>query len=692
MFIRWKTAGRVAGFLLLALFLLTMGPSGAEAGPGAVTAIGSAQDLLAFAESVNGGESYAGRTVTLTADIDLAGQAFTPIGRPDKGMAHVFQGTFDGGGHAITGLAVTGGVGGSAGLFAELHNATVQNLSLEARVSANDPCAVGALTGWMVNGTVQNVLVNAQVTAADWSSPEDGCAAVGIIAGKATGRTVLDHVAARGSAAGAGAFRWAVYVGGIIGYIQGGGSIANCYTTAVVFCNDAGVYAGGFFGGAVDPPPVANSYAAAFVTGGRATSGAFAGYAQGGSAANVWYDKDLAGTLEAVGAPGGSPLGQALKGESTGIMQDSAFPSRLGGAFAQAGPDQNLGYPVFRYEAPAPEPSATPEPSPEPTATPKPSPEPTATPTPSPEPTSTPTPSPEPTATPEPSPEPTATPKPSPEPTSTPEPSPEPTSTPEPSPEPTSTPEPSPEPTSTPEPSPEPTATPKPSPEPTSTPEPSPEPTATPKPSPVSTATPKPSPVPTATPEPSPEPTATPKPSPEPTSTPEPSPEPTSTPKPSLEPTSTPEPSPEPTSTPEPSPEPTATPEPSPEPTSTPEPSPEPTATPALAAALTSAPDPTGVPSPTPEPSPTPGPSPTEEPVTPTPEPDPTPTPAPDPTGTPDAPTGGPAAQIVPVYPGSSQAGTPDVPRTGDDSGVMFWLAALALCAIGLAYATVKRQ
>ena len=418
MYTRWKKAGRLAGFLLLLVILLTLGPSGGDASPGAVETIGCVQDLLAFARSVNEGESYQGRTVTLTASLDMTGVRSEPIGRPEKGLACIFQGTFDGGGHAITGLAVTGGSQGSAGLFAELHNATVRDLSLDAAIAANGPGAVGALAGWMVNTTVRNVLVTAQVTAARWDMPEDGAAAVGVVAGKATGRTVMDHVAARGSAAGAGAFRWAVYVGGFIGYIQGGGSITNCYTTATAFCNDAGVYVGGFFGGAVSPPALSDSYAASFVTGSRATSGAFAGYCDGGSARNVWFDRELDPNLAGAASPAGCPLNDALQGETTQVMQDSVFPTRLGGAFTQAEPGQNRGYPVFRYDAPQPAPTETPEPTPEPSA------EPTATPEPSVEPTASPEPSAGPTASPEPSAGPTASPEPSAGPTASPGPSP----------------------------------------------------------------------------------------------------------------------------------------------------------------------------------------------------------------------------------------------------------------------------
>ncbi len=428
--IRWKTAGRRAGFLLAILHLVFLGPSDPGAVPGLVTRIGGPEDLAAFAESVNAGESYAGRTVTLTADISMAGVDFAPVGRPDRGPDHIFQGTFDGGGHAVTGLALTAGEGaGGVGLFSETYNATVRDLTLQVS-AANGPGAVGGLVGWMVNGTVKNVLMEAHVTAARLDAPEDGCAAAGIIAGKATGRTVMDRCAARGSVNGAGSFRWAVYVGGFIGYIQGGGDIANCYTTAGAYANDAGEYVGGFFGGAVSPPAVRDSYAAAYAIGSAATAGAFAGYCSGGAAPfNVWYDGELNGALPAVGSPADSPFGEALRSERTGPMQEAAFPSRLSAAFYPAGPGQNRGYPVLDFEAPAP-PPATPEPTAEPTATPEPTAEPTVTPEPTAEPTVTPEPTAEPTATPETTAEPTVTPGPTTEPTVTPEPTAEPTVTP----------------------------------------------------------------------------------------------------------------------------------------------------------------------------------------------------------------------------------------------------------------------
>lgn len=64
--------------------------------------IDSSSALIAFRDAVNSGNSYAGTTVTLTADIDLSGEVWVPIGTEET----PFAGTFDGNGKSITGLSI----------------------------------------------------------------------------------------------------------------------------------------------------------------------------------------------------------------------------------------------------------------------------------------------------------------------------------------------------------------------------------------------------------------------------------------------------------------------------------------------------------------------------------------------------------------------------------------------------------
>lgn len=76
--------------------------------------ISSYEDLASFRDKVNAGNEFEGLTVSLEADINLTGRAWTPIANyyrkylteeKGEGTAYAFKGTFDGNGHTITGLS-----------------------------------------------------------------------------------------------------------------------------------------------------------------------------------------------------------------------------------------------------------------------------------------------------------------------------------------------------------------------------------------------------------------------------------------------------------------------------------------------------------------------------------------------------------------------------------------------------------
>ena len=93
--------------------------------------IDSVKEFIAFANAVNAGKSYAGETVTLGADLDLAGVTWTPIGT----SASPFSGTFDGNGKVIKNLTIDGTA--KVGLFGVLDGAVVKNLTfVGAEISA----------------------------------------------------------------------------------------------------------------------------------------------------------------------------------------------------------------------------------------------------------------------------------------------------------------------------------------------------------------------------------------------------------------------------------------------------------------------------------------------------------------------------------------------------------------------------
>lgn len=89
----------------------------------------NADGLLAWAEAAKSDLSF---NCTLTADIDLTGKKWTPIGKGTTSESG-YQGTFDGQGHRITGLAITtdNPQGESAALFGGIGgNGEVKNLQL----------------------------------------------------------------------------------------------------------------------------------------------------------------------------------------------------------------------------------------------------------------------------------------------------------------------------------------------------------------------------------------------------------------------------------------------------------------------------------------------------------------------------------------------------------------------------------
>lgn len=154
-----------------------------------VLEIGTYDQLVNFRNKVNAGASYSGMTVKLTADIDISERAWTPIGAAyrDKidANAKVFQGTFDGQGHKITGLTNTGFKISSVysgrndttpheykeyvfGLFGSVYNATIQNIVM-ANVNIDLGCdekekvvgdSVGAIVGYAAGDETTGVTID----------------------------------------------------------------------------------------------------------------------------------------------------------------------------------------------------------------------------------------------------------------------------------------------------------------------------------------------------------------------------------------------------------------------------------------------------------------------------------------------------------------------------------------------------
>lgn len=112
--------------------------------------IESAADLAYLSNQVNKGTSYEGKYITQTADIDLGGKEWTPIGHcsDDKKTRIPFSGVYDGKNHKVTGLSIKSSYALDTGLFGYVSStaktvAGIANLTVEGEIRLDAPKSVG---------------------------------------------------------------------------------------------------------------------------------------------------------------------------------------------------------------------------------------------------------------------------------------------------------------------------------------------------------------------------------------------------------------------------------------------------------------------------------------------------------------------------------------------------------------------
>ena len=129
------------------------------------------EQFAALAQLVRGGNSMAGKTITLENDIDLAGYNWTTIGTgsrdamQDEGdNSGSFQGIFDGQNHTISGLTIS--ISGTSdddptgvGFFGTTNDATICNVIFEGANVTSGTNTVGVAVGYAQNTTITNVIV-----------------------------------------------------------------------------------------------------------------------------------------------------------------------------------------------------------------------------------------------------------------------------------------------------------------------------------------------------------------------------------------------------------------------------------------------------------------------------------------------------------------------------------------------------
>lgn len=225
----------------------------------------SADGLMNIAELVNGGKSNI--NITLDTDIDLTGKDWTPIGTD---YDNSYKGTFDGGGHTITGLTFTTN-DEYAGLFGHLNSAgTVKNVVMEGiQITSNQIYggSIGGVVGFSwgtienctVSGSVSGTVYVGGVVGAQWGGSITGCSSsatvkgmvyVGGVVGQTNGNTItLTACYATGNVIIEIAPKKNIAGGGLVG--MNAGSILACYATGNVTSTGSStgnVHIGGFLG------------------------------------------------------------------------------------------------------------------------------------------------------------------------------------------------------------------------------------------------------------------------------------------------------------------------------------------------------------------------------------------------------------------------------------------------------------
>jgi len=217
----------------------------------------SADGLMNIAELVNGGKSDI--NITLDTDIDLTGKDWTPIGTD---YDNSYKGTFDGGGHTITGLTFTTN-DENAGLFGWLNRAgTVKNVVMEGvQITSNQIYggSIGGVVGYSW-GTIENCSVSGSVSGTVYVGGVVGAQIGGSITGCSSSATV----------------KGTVDVGGVAGQTNSSATLTACYATGNVIIEmdpKKNIAGGGLVG-----MNAGSSLLACYATGNVTSTGSSTGY------------------------------------------------------------------------------------------------------------------------------------------------------------------------------------------------------------------------------------------------------------------------------------------------------------------------------------------------------------------------------------------------------------------------------
>ena len=221
----------------------------------------SADGLMNIAKLVNGGKTDI--NITLDKNIDLTGKDWTPIGTD---YDNAYTGTFDGGGHTITGLTVTtndqyAGLFGYLGKFGKF--CTVKNVVMDGiQITCNHRLGyAGGVAGYS-RGTIENCSVSGSIS---------GTVSVGGVVGVQRDRPIT-------GCSSSATVKGTLNVGGVAGETNSGATMAACYATGNVTIEIDPI--NNILGGGLVGFNARGSVLACYATGNVTSTGSSTGYVQ----------------------------------------------------------------------------------------------------------------------------------------------------------------------------------------------------------------------------------------------------------------------------------------------------------------------------------------------------------------------------------------------------------------------------
>lgn len=327
--------------------------------------IGTPDELMWFNKNAKITDS-----AKLTADIcineDITAEVstlykWTPIGKYDSDKR--YAGTFDGGGHTVSGLYIaTSGIKNTGMFGYAKKDSKISNLTLSDSKISGTGNYTGGIAGEAYDMENCHVTGTVTVSGAAYvggvSGYQDGTitrcsnAAVVVATGNNVGG-VTGYVQSNASTAmtecfNTGSVTGNSVVGGLTGNLYNGGTISACYNTGAVTATAAAGTAGGLVG-SFRYGTIKNTYHSGTIT--AANVGSVAGKLEWTSGQktleNVYV---LNGSMETVGSLGGCTIQNGTAVSKTAEELKALTSAELGDKFAADTGAVNGGYPILKWQ------------------------------------------------------------------------------------------------------------------------------------------------------------------------------------------------------------------------------------------------------------------------------------------------------------------------------------------------------